>query len=87
MAFAKKAMKKKPDMLVLEEINLAASCGLIGLKDVLDLLRDVPDDMLVILTGRKAPKQFKERADMVSVIEEVKHPFKKGSKAREGVEF
>lgn len=87
LEFAKKALKKKPKLLVLDEINLATAIGLLNVEEVLNLLNDIPPSTVVILTGRKAPKKFIERADLVTEMREVKHPMHKGVPARRGIEY
>ncbi|MEM4188282.1 MAG: cob(I)yrinic acid a,c-diamide adenosyltransferase [Candidatus Hadarchaeum sp.] len=87
LAFARKALKKKPKLLVLDEVNLAAAFGLIKVKDVLKLLDKVPPSTVVMLTGRRAPRALIDRADFVSVIEDVKHPAMEGIPARKGIEY
>lgn len=87
LKFAKKALKRKPRILILDEINLAVSIGLINLNDVLDLLSDIPESTTVILTGRNAPKELIERADLVTEMREIKHPWKRGVQARKGIEY
>jgi cob(I)alamin adenosyltransferase len=87
LAFAKKALKKKPKLLVLDEINLATAIGLVKVEDVLDLLRNIPSSTVVILTGRNAPKELIDRADLVSETHEIKHPMKSGVMARKGIEY
>jgi len=86
--FAKSAiMGKKYDMVILDELNVAIDYGLIKLKDALDLLKNKPTDVEIIITGRYAPQQIIDIADLVSRIEEVKHPYQKGVAARKGVEW
>ena len=75
------------DMLILDEISVAVDFNLIPLQRVLDLLDKKPDNMELVMTGRKCPKELMERADLVSVIDEIKHPYIKGLKARKGIEF
>jgi cob(I)alamin adenosyltransferase len=87
LAFAKEAMKRRPRLLVLDEINLAVAVGLIKLQDVLDLLENVPPSTTVVLTGRRAPKELIDRADLVTEMREVKHPIKEGILARKGIEY
>jgi len=87
LAFAREALKRKPKLLVLDEINLAAAIGLVKVEDVLDLLHNVPSSTIVILTGRYAPKEFIDRADLVSESREIKHPMKRGVIARKGIEY
>jgi len=87
LKFAKKALKRKPRILILDEINLAVSIGLINLSDVLSLLSDIPKPTTVILTGRNAPKELVERADLVTEMREIKHPWRRGVQARKGIEY
>ncbi len=74
-------------MLVLDEVNVAASLGLVSAREVVSMLLKRPEDVEVVLTGRDAPQEFVECADYVSRIETVKHPFEKGTRARKGVEW
>jgi len=87
LEFARRALKEKPQLLVLDEINLAASFGLVGVADVLKLLDGAPSSTVIMLTGRNAPRGLVDRADFVSVIEDVKHPTREGIPARMGIEF
>jgi len=75
------------DVLILDEINVAINFNLIPLKKVVDLLDKKPDNLELVLTGRNCPQELIERADLVSVIDEIKHPFQKGLKVRKGIEF
>ena len=74
--FAKAELRKKPDLLILDEVNLAAASKLLKIKEVLDLLKKAPAKTTVVLTGRSAPKEFKDMASLVSEIKEVKYPAK-----------
>ncbi|OQX56265.1 MAG: cob(I)yrinic acid a,c-diamide adenosyltransferase [Candidatus Cloacimonas sp. 4484_209] len=88
LEFAKSAiMSKKYDMVILDEVNVAIDYGLIKLEDVLKILKEKPKGIEIIITGRYAPKEIIEMADLVSRIEEVKHPYQKGILARKGVEW
>jgi len=79
--------KSAYNMLILDEINVAVDFKLIPLKRVVDLLDKKPDNLELVLTGRNCPEKLIERADLVSVIDEIKHPFQKGIEARKGIEF
>jgi cob(I)alamin adenosyltransferase len=57
------------------------------LDDVLELIQTKPDNTELILTGRNAPQQLKDAADLVTVLNEEKHPYKDGVYARRGIEF
>jgi len=77
LAFARRALKeKRPSLLVLDEINLAAKIGLLKIEDVLGLLNEVGEETDVVLTGRHAPPELVDRADVVDFIVEVKAPKK-----------
>ncbi|NIT04335.1 cob(I)yrinic acid a,c-diamide adenosyltransferase [Candidatus Saccharibacteria bacterium] len=75
------------DLLILDEVNVAISLGLLGTSEVLEFLENKPRNLSVILTGRGAPSEFVEIADLVSEVKEVKHPFQKGARAKKGVEL
>lgn len=85
--FAKQILKKKPNLLILDEINLALAIGLLDLKEVLKFLRKIPRSMDVVLTGRRASTKLYRLADGVSVVKKVKHVFDKGIPARRGIEY
>jgi cob(I)alamin adenosyltransferase len=75
------------DMVVLDEIMVALNKGLINAGQVLDLIAKKPEKMELILTGRGAPKEIIEKADLVTEMVEVKHPFAKGVTVRRGIEY
>jgi len=75
------------DILILDEINVAIDYGLVNLEDVLDLLKKRPPRMEVILTGRYAPPEILEVADLVTEMKEVKHHYAAGKEMREGIEY
>jgi cob(I)alamin adenosyltransferase len=83
--FAGQVLKKKPHLLVLDEINLATQWKLLNVKDVLKLLDSVPEETTVVMTGRLAPKELIERADFVNVVQEIKMP--KRFKLTEGIQY
>ncbi|OGP76415.1 MAG: cob(I)yrinic acid a,c-diamide adenosyltransferase [Deltaproteobacteria bacterium RBG_19FT_COMBO_60_16] len=76
----------KADILVLDEINCAMDFGLIPCEEVVEVLRNKPAGMEVVLTGRGAPAAVIEIADLVTEMKEVKHYYAKGVDARVGVE-
>lgn len=77
LEFAKKIVKeKKPNLLVLDEINLAVHCGLLNVDEVIEFLDKIPKKTDVVLTGRYASKKLMDRADFVNEIVDVKHPEK-----------
>src|SRR4030067_1107596 len=70
--FAAQVMKKKPHLLVLDEVGLATQWKLLEVKDVLKLLENVPDETTVVMNGRLAPKEFVAREEFVNEIRQVK---------------
>jgi len=66
---------------------VAVDFNLIPLKRVVDLLDKKPDNLELVITGRNCPKELIERADLVSIVDEIKHPYNKGLEARKGIEF
>ncbi|MGB3339975.1 MAG: cob(I)yrinic acid a,c-diamide adenosyltransferase [bacterium] len=79
--------KKKFDMIILDEINVAVAYGLIPVHEVIELLKRTPRRKELILTGRYMPDEFINYADLISEVKEVKHHFHKGTSARKGIEF
>jgi len=75
LEFARKIVKeKKPNLLILDEINLALHCKLLTVKEVLTFLNEISKKTDVVLTGRCAPEELVERADFVNEVVDVKHP-------------
>ncbi len=75
------------DMIILDEINYAVSFGLLSESEVLELIDMKPHELHLVLTGRNAAGKVTEKADLVTEIKEIKHPYAKGIKAQKGVEF
>lgn len=75
------------NMIVLDEVNVAVSLKLITAVEVLEVLKDLPDEKIVLLTGRDAPQEFLDRADLVTEMKELKHPFNSGKMGKLNVEF
>lgn len=79
--------ERKYDLVVLDEINIALYYKLISIKDVTDLIENLPEETELVLTGRYAPEELIEKADLVTEMKEIKHYFKQDTKARKGIEF
>lgn len=77
---------KGADIVVLDEINCAVDFGLLPAGEVLEVLARKPEGMELVLTGRGAPAEFVEIADLVTEMREVKHYYNAGVDARVGVE-
>jgi cob(I)alamin adenosyltransferase len=87
LASARAAMASgKYDITVFDEIITAHFFSLISLQDMLDVIRDKPDNVEVVMTGRYAPKELIEAADLVTEMVEIKHYYQKGVEARTGIE-
>jgi cob(I)alamin adenosyltransferase len=88
LKLAKKVVETgKYDVVILDEINVALHLRLINLQKVLQIATNRPLHVELVLTGRNAPKEIVEIADLVTEMREVKHPFNKGFKARKGIEY
>jgi cob(I)alamin adenosyltransferase len=75
------------DMVVLDEINYAISYGMLDPAKVAETLRNRPEMVHVILTGRNAHPSLVELADTVTEMREVKHAYQKGIQAQRGIEY
>ena len=75
------------DMVILDEVNVASAWKLIEIRDVLDVIGGKPPAVEVVLTGRYADKRIIEAADLVTNMDEIKHPYRQGIKARKGIEY
>ena len=79
-------LSSKYRIIILDEINVAVYFNLLSEKEILSLLSEKPKGVEVILTGRYAPPSFLKKADLVTEMKEKKHYYKKGVKARKGIE-
>ncbi|MFZ5979870.1 MAG: cob(I)yrinic acid a,c-diamide adenosyltransferase [Candidatus Zixiibacteriota bacterium] len=88
LAHARKAMLSgKYDIVVLDEICVTTYFKLLTTEEVLPLLKEKPDGVELILTGRYCPESWLVLADLVTEMKEIKHYYQKGVIAREGFEF
>lgn len=86
--FKKALKKKKPyDLIVLEEFNIAVREGYLKYKDLDRVLDKVNKATYIVITGRGASKELIKRADLVTEMKEIKHPFSKGIQAKKGIEY
>lgn len=74
------------DIVILDEINVAVHHKFIDIEDIINVLNSKPSGVEVVLTGRYADKRIIEIADLVTEMKEIKHYYKKGVKARKGIE-
>jgi cob(I)alamin adenosyltransferase len=75
------------DLVILDEINLALDHGFLPLEETLAVLRQRPPGVEVVLTGRRAPRELMELADLVTEMHPVKHYYQAGVRARRGIEW
>ena len=75
------------DMLILDEVLYAIKYGFLSADEVVKELTEKPEAVHIILTGRHAPPKILELADLVTEMREIKHPYRKGQRARKGIEF
>ncbi len=85
---AKTAIKNDEyQLIILDEANIAIDLKCIQLDDMIQTLKNKPEDMEIVLTGRNAKQEIIDIADLVSEINPIKHYWDKGIKARKGIEF
>jgi cob(I)alamin adenosyltransferase len=77
----------KYDLIVLDEVNVAAAWKLVELEEVVQLIEGKPEEVELILTGRYADPKLIELADLVTEMVEIKHPYQKGVSARKGFDY
>jgi len=77
----------KYDLIILDEVLLAIDLKLIKLQRIIKLLKAKPNDLELLLTGRNAPRQIIEIADLVTEMKDIKHYYDSKVKARIGIEF
>lgn len=75
------------DLIVLDEIVNSIRLGVLDVKDVVSMLDAKAEHTEVVLTGRGAPQELIDRADLVTEMRLIKHPMDRGVRARRGIEF
>ncbi len=74
------------DIVIADEICVAYHFDLLRLEHLIDLVEIKPKNVELVFTGRKAPEELIDDADLVTEMKEIKHPYKKGIEARKGIE-
>ena len=88
LAKAREAIhSKRYDVVILDEANIALRFGLIEVKSIIALIKSKPRSVEIILTGRDCPPAVIRHADLVTEMKEIKHPYRRGIKARRGIEY
>jgi cob(I)alamin adenosyltransferase len=75
------------DLVILDEIDVALDYGVVTMHDCRRLLDARPEHVELVFTGRNAPPELIACADLVTEMREVKHYFRRGVRAREGIEY
>jgi cob(I)alamin adenosyltransferase len=86
--FIKKIYKeKKYDVIICDEILISLRDGFLNEEEIIKIMEEKPKNVELVLTGRYITEKIIEKADLVSEIKKIKHPYDKGIKSREGIEF
>lgn len=75
------------DIVILDELNIALHYELFPLEEVIEMIKNRKPHVEVVITGRNAPKELIELADLVTEMKEIKHYYNRGVEARKGIEF
>jgi len=75
------------DIIILDELTIAIYFNLLNEKEVIEMLKNKKENVEIVITGRKATDKLIEVADLVTEMKEIKHYYKKGITAREGIEY
>lgn len=82
----RKAVDENYDLLILDEIIATVNNNLVPLEMVVEFLKNKPEGLEVVMTGRDPKEELINLADYVSEIKAIKHPFEKGIPSRVGIE-
>lgn len=81
-------MSDEYDLVILDEINNALGHNLVTTDQVIELMKDKPEKVELVLTGRYFPPQeIIDLADLVTEMKQIKHPYEKGIASRRGIEY
>ena len=83
----KAVMSGNYDLVVLDEVNNAATFNIVDIEAVKKLVKEKPPQVELILTGRFGSPELYQMADMITELHSVKHPYDKGISARKGIDF
>ncbi len=79
--------KGKYDLVIMDEVNIALYYKLINIENLLEIINNKPEHVELVLTGRYAPQELIDKADLVTEMKEIKHYYRKGIEARKGIEY
>ncbi len=87
LKYVKEQLSADYDLIILDEVNVAIKEGLLTAREVLEVLNQRPDYLHIVLTGRYAPQELIDTADLVTEMTEVKHPYQEGILAQPGIDY
>ena len=74
-------------LVILDELTYLAKYNMIPTQEFIDTITDKPESLHVVITGRGAPQELLDIADLVTEMKAIRHPYKAGIKAQKGIEF
>ena len=74
-------------LVILDELTYLAKYKMIPSQELIDTITDKPESLHVVITGRSAPQELQDIADLVTEMKAIRHPYKSGIKAQKGIEF
>ena len=80
-------LENDADMVIFDEIMSAISCGFVTEEKVLKFLNEKPEKLEIVMTGRNPSEALMNKADYISEIKKIKHPFDNGVESRVGIEY
>lgn len=84
---SREILSGKWDLVIADEILGAVAGKLLNVSQAIELIKSKPVNLNLVLTGRNAPKEIIKMADLVTEMKEIKHPFRKGMLAKEGIDY
>ena len=84
---SRRLAEERHDFYVLDEFTYPLKWGWVDMEEVVDVLRTRPGTQHVVITGRDAPQQLLDAADLVTEMTKVKHPMDAGRKGQKGIEW
>ncbi|UCD55856.1 MAG: cob(I)yrinic acid a,c-diamide adenosyltransferase [Candidatus Omnitrophota bacterium] len=83
----KNIMSGKYDMIILDEVIITLKLRMIKTEDIINIIKGKPRSAELVLTGRYCPRGLLKHADLITKMKEIRHPYRKGIKARLGIEY
>jgi cob(I)alamin adenosyltransferase len=74
-------------LVILDELNVAVDLGLVSDDEIQEILDNKPDELHLVITGRNAPDYLVDKADLVTEMKEIKHPYQQGFLAQKGIDW